>query len=73
MGYSPWGRKELDTTEQLHFHYLLSGFLQRSLPTCSLVEQMLRTQTNALTEINEKLVACYFLELLRMALLLLFI
>ena len=60
MGYSPWGRKELDTTEQLHFHYLLSGFLQRSLPTCSLVEQMLRTQTNALTEINEKLVACYF-------------
>ena len=23
-GYSPWGRKELDTTEQLHFHFLLS-------------------------------------------------
>ena len=21
MGYSPWGRKELDTTEQLHFHF----------------------------------------------------
>ena len=20
-GYSPWGRKELDTTEQLHFHF----------------------------------------------------
>ena len=20
MGYSPWGRKELDTTEQLHFY-----------------------------------------------------
>ena len=20
MGYSPWSRKELDTTEQLHFH-----------------------------------------------------
>ena len=22
MGYSPWGRKELETTEQLHFHFL---------------------------------------------------
>ena len=21
MGCSPWGRKELDTTEQLHFHF----------------------------------------------------
>ena len=24
MGYSPQGRKELDTTERLHFHFLLS-------------------------------------------------
>jgi len=23
VGYSPWGRKESDTTERLHFHYLL--------------------------------------------------
>ena len=22
MGYSPWGRKESDTTEQPHFHFL---------------------------------------------------
>ena len=21
VGYSPWGRKELDMTERLHFHY----------------------------------------------------
>ena len=21
MGYSPWGRKKSDTTEQLHFHF----------------------------------------------------
>ena len=21
MGYSPWGQKKLDTTEQLHFHF----------------------------------------------------
>ena len=24
MGYSPWGRGELDTTERLHFHFSLS-------------------------------------------------
>ena len=23
-GYSPWGRKELDTTEQLHFHLYIN-------------------------------------------------
>ena len=23
MGYSPWGRKESDTTERLHFHFHL--------------------------------------------------
>ena len=22
VGYSPWGRKELDTTQRLHFHFL---------------------------------------------------
>ena len=29
VGYSPWGRKELDTTERLHFHYT-SGFKNKS-------------------------------------------
>ena len=24
LGYSPWGREELDTTEGLHFHFSLS-------------------------------------------------
>ena len=24
MGYSPWGREELDMTEGLHFHFSLS-------------------------------------------------
>ena len=23
VGYSPWGRKELDMTERLHFHYCI--------------------------------------------------
>ena len=22
LGYTPWGHKELDTTEQLHFHFM---------------------------------------------------
>ena len=26
-GYSPWGREEADTTEQLHFHYLFPRVL----------------------------------------------
>ena len=25
VGCSPWGRQESDTTEQLHFHFSLSG------------------------------------------------
>ena len=25
MGYSPWGRKESDTTERLHFSFSFSG------------------------------------------------
>ena len=25
VGYSPWGRKESDTTERLHFHFQISG------------------------------------------------
>ena len=27
VGYSPWGRKESDTTERLHFHFLLYELL----------------------------------------------
>ena len=33
VGYSPWGPKELDTTERLHFHFL--SFLNLSLVSCS--------------------------------------
>jgi len=35
MGYSPWGRKELDTTERLHFHFLFKLVL--SSPGSSLL------------------------------------
>ena len=30
MGSSPWGRKESDTTEQLHFHFSLSCVGERN-------------------------------------------
>ena len=29
VGYSPWGRKELDTTEQFHFLSYYSSFWRR--------------------------------------------
>ena len=33
VGYSPRGRKELDTTEQLHFHF---GVIKKQISFCSL-------------------------------------
>ena len=30
VSYSPWGRKESDTTEQLHFHFSLSCMGERN-------------------------------------------
>ena len=30
VGYSPWGRKESDTTEQLHFHFTLRHSVLRA-------------------------------------------
>ena len=33
VGYSPWGRKESDTTERLHFTSLEKDFTQSSLQT----------------------------------------
>ena len=31
VGYSPWGRKESDTTERLHFHFSVCGTVFRSI------------------------------------------
>ena len=38
--YSPWDRKEPDTTERLHFHFSLSctGEGNGNLPQCSCLE-----------------------------------
>ena len=40
VGCSPWGRKESDTTERLHFHFLLSciGEVNGNLLQCSCLE-----------------------------------
>ena len=40
VGYSPWGREESDTTEQLHFHFSLSciGEGQGNPLQCSCLE-----------------------------------
>ena len=40
MDYSPWGREESDTTEQLHFHFSLSctGEGNGNLLQCSCLE-----------------------------------
>ena len=34
VGYNPWGRKELDTTEQLlfHFHYSIRSLIENCYP-----------------------------------------
>ena len=35
VGYGPWGRKESDTTEQLHFHYSLMETTASSHLSCT--------------------------------------
>ena len=42
ISYSPWGRKESDMTERLHFHFSLSGF-SSVLFSCSVVSDSLRS------------------------------
>ena len=34
MGYSPWGHKESDTTEQLHFHFLSKQISTHAFRIC---------------------------------------
>ena len=34
VGYSPWGRKKSDSTEQLHFHFYYQA-LEKEMATCS--------------------------------------
>ena len=38
VGYSPWGRKESDMTEQLHFHFLSLFKVQITSPRTNIVK-----------------------------------
>ena len=38
VGYSPWGCKESDTTEQLHFHF---HFHQCQYPGCEMFQDII--------------------------------
>ena len=38
VGYSPWGRKESDTTEQFHFHFSCTGEGNGNPLQCSCLE-----------------------------------
>ena len=40
MGYSPWSRKELDTTERLHFHFPFLLFTIHSVNESSKADQV---------------------------------
>ena len=43
MGYSPWSRKELDTTERLHFHFPFLLFTIHSVNESSKADQQSST------------------------------
>ena len=53
VGYSPWGRKELDTTKQLHFHFCNSTRMpkldKRALTAPSLPAWLDLTPASSLT------------------------
>ena len=40
VGYHPWGRKELDMTEELHFHFLSGGSGVKNPPATQELQEM---------------------------------
>ena len=52
MGYSPWGCKELDTTEQLDFHIVLIMDMNLS-KLQEIVEDRVARQSNSQWECKE--------------------
>ena len=46
MGYSPWGRKGSDTTERLHFHFILLLFQSPAAKVIIGIEQVLTNVRN---------------------------
>ena len=48
MGYSPWGRKELDTTERLNYNNRLNGRASLVAQTVNNLPAMQETQVRSL-------------------------
>ena len=47
MGYSPWGRKESDTTEQLRFHFFF--FIDFIICLCRLLVLLINSNLISIT------------------------
>ena len=51
MGYSPWGRKESDMTERLHFHFQTRKFkfFKKVYTACMLQKDTIRSYQNEIS------------------------
>ena len=58
VGYSPWGRKESDTAEQLHFHFHL--YRLRAIILHKLFDILLKYNIHAGTKNAQKCQLCEF-------------
>ena len=65
VGYSPWGRKELDTTEQPHFNEVIrvSCSSAEAIPLypCSNPKQLERDSTKSLNKFGKFLLPCLYI------------
>ena len=58
VGYSPWGRKESDTTERLHFHFS-KLLIQFPVDGWSCVPSLLFTWAQTLVEVMKTMVTSF--------------
>ena len=54
IGYSPWGRKELDTTAQLHFHFLKSVPIFNKITSGVVLDKQTKTSINLRLSVIEQ-------------------
>ena len=64
VGYSPWGRKESDTTEQLHFHYSFLEYrsfasLGRFIPRYFILFDVMVNEIVSLISLSDLLLLVY--------------
>ena len=59
VGYSPWGHKELDTTEQLHFHFLkLEGIWKQKHSHVKILLQLFLHGIREQSAVNSLICSC---------------